>query len=53
MTRVRDPDEEDWSKLKRILKYIRSTIHIPFILRAEILNVIKWWMDAYFAAHDN
>jgi hypothetical protein len=41
-TRVRDPDEDDWLKLKRLLRYIRGTIHMPLILRAESLNVIKW-----------
>jgi hypothetical protein len=52
-TRVRNPDEDDWSKLKRLLRYIRCTIHLPLILRADSLNVIKWWVDASFATHDN
>jgi hypothetical protein len=52
-TRVRNPDEDDWSKLKRLLRYIRCTIHLPLILRAESLNVIKLWVDASFATHDN
>jgi hypothetical protein len=52
-TRVRTPDEDDWLKLKRLLKYIRSTVYLPLILKAESLNVIKWWVDASFATHDN
>jgi hypothetical protein len=52
-TRVRDPGEDDWLKLKRLLRYIRGTIHMSLILRAESLNVIKWWLDASFATHDN
>jgi hypothetical protein len=52
-TRVREPDEDDWLKLKRLMRYIRGTIHMPLILRAESLNVIKWWVDASFATHDN
>jgi hypothetical protein len=52
-TRVRTPDEDDWLKLKRLLMYIRSTIYMPPILRAYSLNVIKWWVDAYFFTHDN
>jgi hypothetical protein len=39
-TRVRDPDKDDWMKLKRLLIYIRITIHMPLILRAEILWVM-------------
>jgi hypothetical protein len=40
-TRVREPDEDDWLKMKRLLRYSRGTIHMPLILRAESLNVIK------------
>jgi hypothetical protein len=52
-TRVRDPDEDDeddWLKLKRLLRYVRGVIHMPLILRP---NVIEWWVDASFATHDN
>jgi hypothetical protein len=52
-TRVRTPDEDDWLKLKRVLRYIRSTIYLPLILRADNLNVIKWWVDVSFTTHDN
>jgi hypothetical protein len=31
-TRVRSPDEDDWGKLKRVLKYIRGTVYMPLIL---------------------
>jgi hypothetical protein len=34
-------DEDDWLKLKRLLKYIRCTVYLPLILKAESLNVIK------------
>jgi hypothetical protein len=37
---VRDPDEDDWLKLKRLLKYIRSTIYMSLILRVESMNAI-------------
>ena len=35
----------------RILRYIRVTLHLTLILRANILSVIKWLVDAYFAAY--
>jgi hypothetical protein len=44
-TRVRSHDEDDWGKLKRVLKYIRGTIHMPLVLKADSLNVVKWWVD--------
>jgi hypothetical protein len=50
-TRVKQPDEDDWNKLKRLLKYIRGTIYMPLILRANSLSIIKWWVDASYATH--
>jgi hypothetical protein len=50
-TRMKSPDEDDWTKLKRLLKYIRGTIYMPLILRADRLNIVKWWVDASYAAH--
>ena len=35
----------------RELIYIRGTLNLPLIIRANILSVIKWWVDASFAAH--
>jgi hypothetical protein len=52
-TRVRNPDEDDWGKLRRLMRYIKGTINLPPILRADSLNVIKWWVDASFATHDD
>ena len=31
--------------------YARQTINIPLILRADSLTIIKWWVDALYAAH--
>jgi hypothetical protein len=50
-TRVKSRDKDDWTKLKRLLKYIRGTIYMPLILRANSLNIVKWWVDASYAAH--
>jgi hypothetical protein len=50
-TRVREPDEDDWTKLKRLLTYIRATIYMPLILRADSISIIKWWVDASYATH--
>jgi hypothetical protein len=51
--RVRNPDEDDWGKLRRLMRYIKGKINLPLILRADSLNVIKWWVDASFATHDD
>jgi hypothetical protein len=52
-TRVRNPNEDEWGKLRRLMRYIKGTIHLPLILRADNLNVIKWWVDASFTTHDD
>jgi hypothetical protein len=50
-TRVKSSDEDDWMKLKRLLKYIRGTIYKPLILNADSLNIVKWWVDESYATH--
>ena len=52
-TRVRKPDKEDWKKLSRLLGYQNQTIKLPLILRADVVNMIKWWVDASYADHDD
>ena len=41
-TRVKSPDEDDWGKLKRVLKYLKGTRYMKLILRVENLKIIKW-----------
>lgn len=48
---MQEPDEDDWGKLKRLLKYVNSTLYLPLTLEASDLNFIKWWVDASFAVH--
>ena len=38
-------------KIVRVIRYTRGTVHLPLIPRANFLIVIKWWVDAPFAAH--
>ena len=52
-TTLRNPDEDDWKKLRRLLGYLKRTIKLPLILRADGVNVLKWWVDASYAAHDD
>ena len=50
-TRVKEPDEGDWEKLIRLLRYLNGTKEAKLILSAENLSVIKWYVDAAFAVH--
>jgi hypothetical protein len=50
-TRVKSPDHDDYKKLARVIRYLRSTIDMPLTLEAENLQVMKWWVDSSFAVH--
>lgn len=50
-TRVKSPDTDDWSKLGRVMKYLRGTVSMPLTLEADDLRIMKWWVDASYAVH--
>jgi hypothetical protein len=50
-TRVQTPTSEDYTKLSRTIKYLRGTQALVLTLRADNLNIVKWWADAAFAVH--
>ena len=50
-TRVKAPNESDWDKLIRLLKFLNGTRDDVLTLSADDLGVIKWYVDAAFAVH--
>ena len=50
-TRVKDPNQDDWKKLHRLLQYVNGTRNDKLILSADDLHVIKWYVDSSFAVH--
>jgi Reverse transcriptase (RNA-dependent DNA polymerase) len=50
-TRLTAPDEDDYKKLIRVMKYLQSTMDLPLILSANGLSEVHWWVDASFAVH--
>jgi hypothetical protein len=50
-TRVKNPNEHEWNKLVRLMKYLNGTQGDKLILSADNLHVIKWYVDAAFAVH--
>ena len=50
-TRVKAPNENDWSKLLRLIKYLNGTRNLKLTLSIDDLRVIKWYVDASFAVH--
>ena len=45
------PDEDNWGKVKRVLSYLKGTLHMPLILVADSLTLSRWWVDAEYAVH--
>ena len=50
-TRVKCTDDDDWGKLKRVVKYLKVTKHTELTFRVEYLSVVKWWIYTYYNKH--
>jgi hypothetical protein len=50
-TRVKSPDEDNWGKLKRVLKYLNGTRYLKLRLTVESLGVLKWYVDGSHNVH--
>ena len=50
-TRCKTPDEDNWGKLKRALKYLYGTWHMKLCLTVDNLQTLTWWVDASYAVH--
>ncbi len=50
-TRVQKPDEDDWGKLKRVLKYLKGTLYMKLTLEVDNMSILKWWIDASHNVH--
>ena len=51
--RVHDPDEDDYKKLARAIKYIRRTKFLKMRIGATHLDQNHWFIDGAFAVHDD
>ena len=50
--RVRNPEEDNWKKLQRVLSYLGATINfVKLHLNANDLNVVHWWVDVSYGTH--
>ena len=50
-THVSNPDEDDRTKLKRVLRYLKRNPSLPLTFEASNLGLIHWHVDAPFAVH--
>jgi hypothetical protein len=52
--RVKAPDEDDWGKLVRVLKYINGTRYMKLILSADEMNfTVHWYVDVSHQIHED
>ena len=51
--KVKKPDEDDWGKLKRVVKYLNGTKNFKLMLSADNLCIVKWFVDASHAIHND
>ena len=52
-TRVQSPDEDDWSKLLRVLKYLCATPSLGIALQCDDPINIQSYIDASYAPHSD
>ena len=50
-TQVRAPTQEDWSKLVRLMIFLKQTVEDKLTLRADGTGDLRWYVDASFAVH--
>jgi hypothetical protein len=50
-TRLKSPDEDDYKKLYRVIRYLWETYDLVLRLKANGDGKIEWWVDASFAVH--
>ena len=48
---TKHPDEDDWSNLMRVLKYLNGTRGLILTLCVDELSIVKWWLDASNVLH--
>lgn len=50
-TRVSDPDVDDWSKLRRVLQYLKGTKDLSLKLGCKDMSKMESWVDASYGVH--
>eukprot|EP00804_Cyclotella_cryptica_P007797 CCRYP_001374-RA/>CCRYP_001374-RA protein AED:0.44 eAED:0.44 QI:0/0/0/1/0/0/3/0/308 len=52
-TKVKNPDEDNWGKLKRVLRYLNGTINLRLCLSVEDMGFVRWYVDASYVIHED
>ena len=51
--RLRNPDEDDYKKLTRMIRYLEGTKDLILTLQANDDSIVQWWIDASYAVHED
>ena len=49
--RVTKPDQDDYKKLTRAMRYLQASRLLKIMLSADGSGIIQWWVDASYAVH--
>ena len=52
-TRVKEPTQQDWHKLMRLMRHLKGTQDVVLTLGTKVGAVMKWHADAAFAVHQD
>ena len=52
-SRLNCPDEDDFKKLTRLIRYLRHTLYMCLVLGKDATESMHWWIDASYAVHPN
>ena len=52
-SRLNNPDEDDYKKLTRLVRSLRGTKDLVLTLRVNNDGIVRWWIDASYAVHDD
>ena len=52
-SRVSNPDQDDYMKLGKVIKYLESTLHLTLRLQVDESNLLHWWVDTAYATHSD
>eukprot|EP00804_Cyclotella_cryptica_P028154 CCRYP_011025-RA/>CCRYP_011025-RA protein AED:0.32 eAED:0.32 QI:0/0/0/1/0/0.5/2/0/272 len=50
-SRVKQPDKDDWAKLKRVLQYLCGTQFLKLRIQVNNLRVMRWFMEPAHMVH--
>ena len=50
-TRVKSPNNQDYKKIRRVISYLKETVHLPLVIGGNDSETLTWNIDASFAVH--